>query len=245
MTFNTYYWHRSELGDPELDNARAVLASPTDAASCEHAFLMLLRSGTTAAIGTALDHYDYAEAFGRHGFGNLFAAHSQEVLDRARDLLRQPPLRGDDEDGVNHASALGVMLNLAQAEDAELIAAVLEEATGVGARDAALSAARRALDRAAVPNPRLVNILSEIVFDDARPTSERTSALTAVGDVAVDVVLRAIELDDLHLQGHAAWVLAYRDLDRYRALLERVVATWPDDPPYPGSEAFELLRENP
>jgi hypothetical protein len=250
MTFNTYHWHGVPLGDPGLEHARAELAAPASREALISAFLTLLRSARTSAVGTALDHYAYAEAFSRHGFGNPFEPHADELLEKARDLLRQPPLPADqsgvDEDGANHASALCAMLNLAEEEDADLVAAALAGATGPNVCGAGMTTAGRVLRRSTVAAPALVAVLREIAEDVGRPSRERAEALDALGrstsEQAMDVLLIAVDSDDLVIQVNAAWNLAHADLDRYRPLLERVVATWPADAPYPGSDVLDLLH---
>jgi hypothetical protein len=247
MTFDTYHWQCVPLRDAELENARAELASLGD--NQVHAFLRLLRSGSTAAVGSALDHYDYAEMSSRHGAGNPFHPHAGEVLEKARDLLRQPPLPADgssvDEDGANHASALGAMLNLAEERDAELVAAALLGATGPCVRKAAIMTATTVIERSAAPGPALVDALRAVVDDDGLPGRERAEALDALGGsnsaATTDVLLRAGDSEDLDVQVGAAWNLAHLDLRQYRPLLERIVATWPADVPYPGSEVLDLL----
>lgn len=252
MTFHTYYWHDVPMDSPEFDHARTELASPASEAIRVRAFLTLLHSDRTAAIGTALDHYDYADSSSRHGSDNPFAAHADEVLQKARQLLRQPPLPaaelGTSEDGVNHASALGAMLNLAQSDDADLIAAALEGATGPSARATGLAAGRTAMENSAIQNPRLVTAVSKILFDPESPRDERIAALRALGSNSSDetdnAVLRALESEDLYLQIHAAFILAHRDTDRYRELLEPRVLAWPIEAPYPASDVIDLLHED-
>jgi uncharacterized protein with PIN domain len=251
MTFDTYHWHGVHLGDAELERARAELASSRDTETLSRAFLTLLRSDRTAAIGAALDHYDYAEMSSRHGTGNPFSPYVAEVLDKARQLLRQSPLPADesgiDEDGANHASALGAMLNLAEEKDAELVATALAGASGASVRAAGMSAACTVMERSATPNPALADTLTNIVFDAGRPGKQRAAALDALAgstsDQTTNLLLQATEIDDLDVQISAAYNLAHLDLARYHALLERLVATWPADVPYPGSDVLDMLHE--
>src|SRR5215212_4844252 len=122
MTFNTYYWHGYVLQDAQLERARSTLAT-SGGRDATGAFELLLRSDEPAAVGIALDHYHYVDASTRHGSGSPFAPYAGSVRARALDMLRQPPIPagGVTEEGANHASALGALLNLAEPEDAELI----------------------------------------------------------------------------------------------------------------------------
>ncbi|GAB3158824.1 hypothetical protein GCM10027258_70890 [Amycolatopsis stemonae] len=252
MTFDTYHWQGVHLGDAPLDEARAELESSRDPETVSRAFLTLLRSDRTAAIGVALDHYDYAEMSSRHGTGNPYSPFAGEVLDKARQLLRQAPLPADesgiDEAGANHASALGAMLNLAEETDAEPVASALAGATGVSVREAGLSAACTVMERSTTPNPVLAETLTGIVHDAGRPGKERAAALDALAGSAADqiteVLLRALEIDDLDVQVSAAFNLAHLDSTRFHPLLERLVATWPANVPYPGSEVIDMLHES-
>lgn len=252
MTFNTYYWHGSKLADPSLETAREELNSSQDATSRKNAFLVLLRSDHPAAVGTAFDHYDYAESSSRHGSENIFSGYAPEVLHRAREILQQPPLpaevSGAEEDGANHASALGAMLNLAQPEDSELITkALTEQPRNPGVFEAATSVARTSLERSAVPDQLLLDALSRIVFDDASPATDRTTALRALGGArspqATELIVRASGIDKLKIQTHAAGILAHQDINQHRALLERLVTSWPDDAPYPAADVIDMLNE--
>lgn len=80
-------------------------------------FLTLLRSGDQAAVGIALDTYQQADADSRFGGEPMYGEHRAEVLQAARELLRQPPSPADMSPhmgaGANHASALNAMMNLA------------------------------------------------------------------------------------------------------------------------------------
>jgi hypothetical protein len=250
MAFHTYYWHGSPMGDPELERARAELSEPSNAEAFESAFLALLRSGWIPAIGTALDHYDYADSTSRYGSRNALAAHADEVREQARNLLRGPPLPaeavGASEDGANHASALGALANLAEPEDADLVADAVTTATTPSVSSAATSAARTVLERSDQPSVRLIGLLGSIAADPNVPTDERIAALRALGGAkstdAEDLVLRAIGSDDLDLQVNAALLLAHHNLDRHRALLENVAGNWPEHPPYPADDVLDLLH---
>ncbi|MEU0806415.1 hypothetical protein [Streptomyces sp. NPDC005970] len=249
MTFNTYHWWGCPLDDPSLDRARAALASETPD---EDAFSMLLRSGRTAAVGTALDHFAHAESTSRFTGGNPYSAHAAEVLTAARKILANPPSpkseTGAEKDGADHASALVAMLNLAGPEDSDLIASALRQAPTVSVEVAATMAASTVLSESDLLNQNLVNALSDIIFDESKSTDERLDALRAFNDAvspqAAEVAARALVTDDIDLQMHAALILATHHLSDYREAIERVVASWPEGAPYPADFVLDALHAN-
>lgn len=252
MRFNTYHWHGCVLGDPVLERARDELASVSRGLARVSAFEALLRSGNTAAISIALDHYAHAESSSRHGTGNLFAPYAREVLEHARELLRQPALpasaSGAEEDGANHASALGAMLNLAEAEDVELITQALERTATPNVQFTGAMAAKTAVEKSTEPNDRLVDTLARILMDESIHMEQRKAALSALSAArsprAIESIVQATEQSDLRLQASAALILADRYLAMHRALIEQLVASWPENAPYPASEVIEILEED-
>ena len=245
MTFDSYYWHRAQTGASEFERARERLAAGSDRV----AFELLLRSGDPVAIGIALDQYDYAEASTRHGTANPFVGYRDEVIACARGILRGPPSPASlgAEPGANHASALGVLMNVAEPEDAALIVPGLDPTCTANLRLAAARAAKHALERSSAPDQRLVDALSQILFDDAADLDERRAALSALGcaksAAATDALLRATRDADLSLQARAALHLLDRDPRAHRARVEALVLAWPDHPPYPAADVLELLAE--
>jgi hypothetical protein len=75
--------------------------------------------------------YQVAAAYTRLSGGNPLEPLGGEVRVVARRILSGPPVEGDAEipAGFDHVSALNVLSSLAQREDAELIAGVLETTT--------------------------------------------------------------------------------------------------------------------
>lgn len=247
MVFNSYYWHDAVMGEPALAQARDAL-SRQDTTEPVRPFLTLLASTRVAARGTALDHFQYAEATSRFGFENPFLAHRAEVLDAARTLLADPPVdRGEggaEIDGANHASALGAMMNLAEPQDGQRIAAIISSGATPDVRELALLCAETILE-ASPSQPDLTDALRRIVVDDDASDGDRGKSLhlLALADPA-EAVSRAVELvrnPSLRLQASAAWLLADLDSDRYGTLLDDVVSRWPDDAPYPAFEVRQLL----
>lgn len=243
MSFDSYYWHDARTGTPELERARERLAASSDRA----AFELLLRSGDPVAIGIALDQYHYADASTRHGTRNPFDGHFDEVVARARDILRGPPSSASlgAEPGANHASALGVLMNVAEPEDAALIVPGLDPACTGNLRLAAAFAAGPALEKSPVPDPRLVDALARLLLDEAAELDERHAALTALGRAesaaVTDVLLRATRVADVGLQASVALHLLDRDPRAHQARVEELVRAWPADLPYPAREVLDWL----
>lgn len=247
MTFDSYYWHRARTGTPELESARERLAASHDRA----AFDLLLRSDDPVAIGIALDQYDYADASTRHGPPNPFDGNRDEVFARARELLRGPPSSASlgAEPGANHASALGVLTNVAEPRDAALIVGSLEPTCTLNLRFAAARAAGAAFEKSSSPDERLIDALARILLDPIAELDVRRAALSALGQArsatATEALLRATRVSDVGLQASAALHLLDRDSRAHRARVEELVLTWPEDPPYPARDVLELLAEEP
>jgi len=78
--------------NPELERARALVSANHDRASFE----LLLRSDDMAAVGIALDQYQYGEGASRWATANPFAEYGGEVAARASAVLREPLFPGSD-----------------------------------------------------------------------------------------------------------------------------------------------------
>ncbi|KAB2348513.1 hypothetical protein [Actinomadura rudentiformis] len=193
-----------------------------------------------AAAGIALDHFQYSGALTRFGGESVVERYGAEVRSVARALLRQPPM----PNGANHASTLNALMNIAEPEDAGLIADALVASTNVNVRDAACTAAGTALARSDVPSPRLLATLATLAFDEALNMEDRTKALSSVADAdcpeAIRLLIQATESPALEMQVTAAVGLSVNGrLSAHRELLERLVATWPEDAGYQAT----MLRE--
>ncbi|MER6816705.1 HEAT repeat domain-containing protein [Spirillospora sp. NPDC000708] len=233
--FGTWNW-TCEFDDPVLRGAYAAMGAATTPQEFERAFLVLLRSEDTVAIGAALDYYDRARTTSRFGEDSPFEAHRDEVIARARALLRQPPRPADERGaaGANHASALSVLRNEAGPQDAEPIFAILRAAPPGGVDGDALSAAGLVLNAGPVPHAGLLALVIGIAGDRSRDPGERREALRALPDAPAPeitaLLLEAIgdEDPDVRLDAAAALCRGPR-FYAHRRRLEDFVATWPED----------------
>ncbi|SEG16514.1 hypothetical protein SAMN05444920_10263 [Nonomuraea solani] len=201
------------------------------------AFGILLHSEDTADVCRALDDYQHEEALTRFGGSNPLEPFADEVLFVARDLLGRPA--GPQA----HTSALNVLRNLAEHEDADLIAAALDGDPGVDLLAAGLSAAGAALTDGPEPNRRLLATVIAIVLDEGRDVDERCAALSALDCVEApeveDALIRASESGELDLEISAALRLARPGRIRtHRERVERLLASWPED-----ARGTSLVRE--
>ncbi|MEW9520575.1 hypothetical protein [Streptomyces tubercidicus] len=246
MTFDTYHWKDYEFNDPELEAARSAVESGDDL----DAFLKLLHSSEIAAVGTALDHYAYRESTKRFSGHNPFHSQAHAVLQQARALLAKPPMMrsetGARRDGAEHASALMVLLNLAEPTDSGLIANAMRHARNINVIEAAAMAAGTAMSRTSVPDSDLVDALCATIFDNTRATAERAEALKAFDDVtgpeAAKIAVAAIRSNDSNLLAHGALILATHHFATHRDLIEETIANWPDDASYPAEFVQDALE---
>jgi hypothetical protein len=250
MTFNTYYWHGHEFVDEELQRAWRILSEGNGRESIA-AFERLLRSPDPIATCVALDYYDYADASERHGAANPFHAYRNEVRIRARNILRDAPSEksGTIESGANHASALGALLNLAEVQDSDAVASALEKATTSNVRFVGANVAGKVLQQAPHDADRLMRILERIALDSEAGDDERNAAVRAIAVApplrAAEALLRVSATDDLGLQASAALALLDIDVEKHREYVQRLVDTWPADPPYPAQDVIEALTSAP
>lgn len=242
MTFDSYHWYNARTATPQLEAARKAVAMGD-----RKAFELLLRSGDPVSVGIAFDQFHHADAATRHGTSSPFDEYSDEVAAQARAILRADPSPPsvETEEGANHASALLALMNLADSEDAPLIARALEKTHTTNLRVAAAYAGSTALEKSSSPDERLIAELDQLVYDKTAGLDERQTALSALGrtptESATDALCRALALPEIGLQAIAALHLLGRDYPRYRDRIEQVARTWPDDAPYPAYEVLDLL----
>ncbi|MFF5126103.1 hypothetical protein ACFY41_04085 [Streptomyces syringium] len=246
------HWWITQIEEDSVRDHCARLAAPQSTNDLVEAFLALLHSDHTAAIGVALDYYHSYESMYRHGIENPFEPYDTEVLDRARRLLQQTPTIASHqpeakEDGANHASALAAMMNLAENSDADLIASVLRRATTSEVKRGAALAAAGILEDADTPPLQLVDSLRSLVLNDHNSYYERSAAISALSesdsDAAYSVILQVTRLSAIELQAQAAIALVERDFSGYREEIERAIAHWPQDVGYPATKLLAILSD--
>ncbi|MFE1770470.1 HEAT repeat domain-containing protein [Streptomyces sp. NPDC059008] len=250
--FDSYHWRGMQLTDASLESARQELAESSEIDTTLQSFTQLLHSEDSAAIGIALDHYHYAVSQQRYGIPNPYSDYTLEVLERARELLKQPPTHstftGPDIEGSNHSSALLIMMNHAKPEDSGLILRVLENSANSDVASGALAAAGRILDAECAPDDALIHALAGIALDESKDPDERLDAVRALArssaSQALSIMERIADLETLDLQVTAVHALGFHAMDRYRPLVEQRSASWPDDLPYPAFDVQRLLREH-
>lgn len=194
----------------------------------------MLHSENVGAVCTALSMYQVAASYTRLTGGNPLEPMVDEVRQVARALLRRPPRPGGGQmrPGADHVSALNVLTSVAEVEDADLIADVLEGSTDVDVRATGLLAAAAVLTKE--PDARLVDLIGAMVLDETLGVRERRVALTTLGGVGApevdELLVRATESTERELQTAAALQLATpRRIRTHRDRLERLVESWPED----------------
>ncbi len=191
-------------------------------------FSARLESDDVDVVREALDDYQSAQADTRWGVDNPYWPLAGEVRFAARDLLAQPP------SGRSHASALTALWHLAEAEDADLIADVLEGAPDDEGREMALLAAGTALAAGEEPNRRLLALVTARVLDEGLDVRDRRDAMSALDDLDLpeidDLLVRLSESPELDLQVYAAGCLATPlRLRAHRDRVRRLAESWPED----------------
>jgi predicted regulator of amino acid metabolism with ACT domain len=140
------------------------------------AFSALLHSDNIATVCRALNMYQVAASYTRLSGGNPLEPLAEDVRQVARKVLSAPPMEADEElrAAFDHLSALNVLTSLAEAEDADLIATIIEDTTDADVRATALLAA------AAVPADakaeRLLRVLQAMADDEALDERDRARA---------------------------------------------------------------------
>jgi hypothetical protein len=139
------------------------------------AFAALLHSDNVATVCRALNMYQVAASYTRLSGGNPLEPLGGEVRQVAREVLSRPPVAGDAElrAAFDHLSALNVLTSLAEVEDAELIATVLEGTADADVRATALLAAAAV---PADPDARLTGVLTAMTLDESLEERDRARA---------------------------------------------------------------------
>ncbi|MBL1098632.1 hypothetical protein [Streptomyces coffeae] len=245
---HSLHWQGTEPLGAELSEAHRQVRSPTGEAVHRQAFRTLLHSGSPVSVGIALDHFHNAQGLTRFGLDD--AEHAPEVLAVAREVLRQPPspaaLSPRTGAGASHASALNVLQDLGEPEDAMAIAAVLRDnSVSVEVLECAVDAASCCLERWTAPNEPLITALEELIFDSSADMELRTDAVNTLFGLdaprVTAVLVRAARAAELPIQVEGAIGLTFHHLiDQHRELLREVVDSWPQDA---GDRAQIVLNE--
>lgn|SRR5262245_28806304 len=251
--FISYYWTPEALEGPGLVEAfQRLIAVESGAAEKAQAFGILLESDSVVAQGIAFDHFFYANSLSRYGMSNPFSGYLDELLIRAREQLRSEPVINTTPDGkqvvgANHASAFGVLAQLGEDEDLNLIAPILETSRDSNVVFAGCLAAQRCLGLTKKSHPEVISSLTRIIHDETWSEDLRVMAVRAFADYElseVEDILIKVAMDcPLPISAYAADMLAHGDLARHRAFLRQVSDSWPENARYPASEVRQLLLE--
>ncbi|MDW6063581.1 hypothetical protein SAZ11_43395 [Streptomyces sp. FXJ1.4098] len=107
--------------------------------------------------------------------------------------------------GASHASALNILKELGEPEDAATIVAVLRSDTAPAVvRECAVAAASWCLERWEAPDEQVVDSLEELIFDGTADMELRTDAVNALFGLneprITAVLVRAARSVDLSIQ---------------------------------------------
>jgi hypothetical protein len=177
----------------------------------------------------ALNDYQRAQADSRWGMDNPYWPLDNEVRLAASELLRHPA-----SDGGHHESALTALWHLAEDEDADVIADILEDTTDPVVRQSALEAAGTALAAGEEPNRRLVALVIAMALDESVDVQDRKNAMRALQELDLreveDLMVGLTESPELGLQVCAAsWLATPLRLRVHRDRLRRLAESWPKD----------------
>jgi hypothetical protein len=236
----------------ELTGAMDTLAAEgVPAVEQQRAFALLLASELPVPQGIAFDQFYLAEARTRHGALNPFRSWTEDLRRKARAQLEAPPVpsitsHGSPISAANHASALGVLMHLGDAEDLLAIQAVLDSSKDANVLMGAVLAAGSCVERAAKAPPGLLRRLMDIALDAALPEDVRSAAVGAMdsiqGPAAEDALVELASRAPLPFSADAAVRLGGRNPKKHRPLLARLAAKWPADAGYPVTDVRELLE---
>ncbi|MFJ9413589.1 hypothetical protein ACIRPT_05410 [Streptomyces sp. NPDC101227] len=235
---HSVHWEGCEAESAELRAAHGELRSPTGETSHRRAFRTMLHSGRPVAVGIALDHFHHGDGLIRFGLDD--GEHAPEALAIARGVLTQPPsaaaLSPGTGAGANHASALDVLAELGEPEDAEAVTVALRTQDAAPAvRACAVQAAWGCLERSQAPDERLVAALEQLIFDGSLDMDLRTDAVRALFGLeasaqASAVLVRASRCAEPPIQVEGAIGLTYPHLiGEHREPLRHLVASLPED----------------
>ncbi|MEV6164755.1 hypothetical protein AB0L71_23075 [Streptomyces sp. NPDC052052] len=251
-----HYWQQFKLRDENMERMRVALLSPRENNKVPEAFYALLRSGDPDAVCVAINYYSSAASSVHFGGENQLAAATDEVLERARAVLRGE-LEGegraaqDDLAEERVATALSAIMELVEPRDTPLVLKALAIARSEEGIEGAGYAAAHLLEvllPGSDESEELIAVLARVAFDESVPHRSRWPALGAMGmsssETSINWLMRALDLPTIELQAVAGMALAELDLERFRPRLERMVASWPEVSDYPAYQMVALLRES-
>ncbi|AXK31352.1 hypothetical protein DVA86_00520 [Streptomyces armeniacus] len=248
---HSVHWEGHRLADPELYRAHKRLRAPTVDASYHQALRILLESDDPAAVGIGLDHWWSPHGAVQRGGEEAREAEWALVLDRIREVLRQPPspavLSRDYGSEANHLSALSA-LGVAAADEPSLLAETVRTAASDLIRGQALDAVEAVFRETEEVDPRLVETLGDVACDGNVPLRDRVRAVElldeAPGTNAVEALVRATRCPETEVQAAAAWGLMWDGvIEEHRAMLEELNANWPvEDAPWEVTRVREMLH---
>ncbi|MEU9125420.1 hypothetical protein AB0C96_37290 [Streptomyces sp. NPDC048506] len=232
---HSVHWEGHRLADPDLYRAHKRLRAPTVDASYHQALRTLLASDDQAAVGIALDHWWSPDGAVQRGGEEAREPERALVLDRIREVLRQPPspaaLSRTYGPEAKHLSALSA-LDIVAAEEPSLLAEVVETAASDHVRGRALDAVEAVFRDAEEAEPPLVEALGNVACDENVPLHDRVRALELLdespGTNSVDALVRATRCPEVEVQAAAAWGLMWEEvIEDHRARLAELSASWP------------------
>ncbi|MFE7112997.1 hypothetical protein ACFU98_41450 [Streptomyces sp. NPDC057575] len=232
---HSVHWEGHRLADPDLYRAHRRLRAPMVDESYHRALRTLLESDDQAAVGIALDHWWSPDGAMERGGEEAREPERALVLDRIREMLRQPPspaelsrMYGPE---AKHLTALSA-LDVVAAQEPSLLAEVVEAAASDHVRERALHVVEAVLKDAEEADLRLVEALGNVACDENVPLNDRVRALELLdespGTNSVDALLRATRCPEVEVQAAAAWGLMWEEvIEDHRARLEELSASWP------------------
>ena len=248
---HSVHWKGHRLADPDLDRAHKRLRAPGVDESYHQALRVLLGSDDQAAVGIALDHWWSPDGAVKRGGEGAREPERPLVLDRIREVLRQPPspaeLSREYRSEAKHLAALSA-LHVVAAEEPSLLAEVVAAAATDHVRERALDAVQAVFDDAQEADLRLVEALGTLACEENVPVSTRVRALDLLGASpgtnSVDALVRATRCPEVEVQAAAAWGLMWDEvIEDHRALLEELNASWPtaEDVPWEVTRVRDTL----
>ncbi|WP_331772203.1 hypothetical protein OG948_52615 (plasmid) [Embleya sp. NBC_00888] len=247
---HSVHWRGHRLTDPGLYRAHKRVRAPMVDESYHQALRTLLESDDQAAVGIALDHWWSPDGAVQRGGEEAREPARALVLDRIREVLRQPPStvelsRTYGPEAMN-LSALAA-LDIVAAEEPSLLAEVVEATASDHVRERALDAVEALFEGAEEADPRLCAALGNVACAEEVPLRHRVRALELLdespGTNSVDALVRATRCPEVEVQAAAAWGLMWEAvIEEHRAMLRELSANWPvEDAPWEVTRVRDML----